>query len=304
MGALGIPRFEETQLKQHLSLYIDQKQLFEDIDRIPELHGAAVIYIDSHYTIVELRPFNSSCNLHPIKVILREPPKQLNQKQFALHLKGSQGNARESKLVGEVAGTILSCSAAVLGWIVVFGSSAAIPLTGGTSSAITYLAIGASTASSLQCFNGGYRTYNEKKNPDKNDFLDSQEWYKITSDALDLISLAGAAAAAATTLKMVKLLKATSNKSSLSILNSLSRAERKRLTQDIIRLNHPGVSNNILKQLIRTGNYPKAFSGIKITQAITLQLKDAVGASMSFGGSALSGTVNSLAVGVYQELVD
>jgi hypothetical protein len=31
-------------------------------------------------------------------------------------------------------------------------------------------------------------------------------------------------------------------------------------------------------------------------------LKDAVGASMSFAGSALSGNVNSLAVGIYEEL--
>tara|TARA_R110002050_G_scaffold189455_13_gene324040 strand:- start:215 stop:400 length:186 start_codon:yes stop_codon:yes gene_type:complete len=54
----------------------------------------------------------------------------MSQKEFAGHLKGSQGNIRESKLVGEVAGTVLSCGAAFLGWVVVFGSGAAIPLTG------------------------------------------------------------------------------------------------------------------------------------------------------------------------------
>jgi len=135
-----------------------------------------------------------------------------------------------------------------------------------------------------------------------NDFLDSQEWYQYTTMALDVISVAGATAAAATTLKTVKLLKANSGKNSLSILKGLSRADRKRLTQDIIRLNHPGVSNKLLKNMVKINHYPKRFSGIKITQSLELQLKDAVGASMSFSGSALSGNVNSLAVGIYEEL--
>lgn len=95
---------------------------------------------------------------------------------------------------------------------------------------------------------------------------------------------------------------ADSGKSSLSILKGLSRAERKRLTQDIIRLNHPGLSNKLLKGLVKAGHFPKRYSGMRITQSLTLQLKDAIGASMSFSGSALSGSANSLAVGIYEEL--
>jgi cell division inhibitor SulA len=133
-------------------------------------------------------------------------------------------------------------------------------------------------------------------------YCDSQEWYQNTTIALDVISIAGAAAAGAATLKATKLLMANSGKSTLSILKGLSRAERKRLTQDIIRLNHPSVSNRVLKSMVKNGRYPKRFSGLKITQSLQLQLKDAVGASMSFAGSALSGNVNSLAVGIYEEL--
>ena len=55
-------------------------------------------------------------------------------------------------------------------------------------------------------------------------------------------------------------------------------------------------------QVVACMKYPKRFSGLKITQSLQLQLKDAVGASMSFAGSALSGNVNSLAVGIYEEL--
>ncbi|MBU2972026.1 hypothetical protein KO527_22060 [Pseudoalteromonas sp. C2R02] len=226
MGAHDIYNFKENQLKSRLTYDIDQKKLFHDIDNIPELYGAAVVYIDSNYTITELRPFDPSCRLNPIKVVLREPPKLMNQKEFAGHLKGSQGNIRESKLVGELAGTVLSCGAAFLGWVAVFGSSPAIPLTGGTSAAVTYLVIGASTASSMQCGNGLYRIYNERRNPEMNDFLDSNEWYQDITTALDIILLAGAAAAGAATLKTVKLLMANSSKSTSAILKGLSRAEK------------------------------------------------------------------------------
>ncbi|MBV1884876.1 MAG: hypothetical protein KUG66_01345, partial [Gammaproteobacteria bacterium] len=215
-----------------------------------------------------------------------------------------QSDIRESKLVGEVAGSVLSCGAAVLGWIVVFGSGAAIPLTAGTSTAVSYLAVTASLASSGQCLNGAMRTFNEIKAPAKNDALDSEEWYRATTLALDVISLAGAAAAGAATLKAIKLLKASSLDNSKILLNRLSRAEKKRLTQDIIRLNHPGVSNSALKQLINTGSYPKRYTGTQISLTMTLKLKEAVGATMSFAGSALSGTVNSLAIGVYEETVN
>jgi len=179
----------------------------------------------------------------------------------------------------------------------VIGSGAAIPLSGGTSTAITYLAVAASTASTAQCLNGIARTTIEAVAPKYNDYLDSKEWYKDITLALDVISLAGAA-----TLKTVKVLSANSNKSIPSILTGLSRAERKRLTQDVIRLNTPGISNKLLKSMVKSGHFPSRYSNLEITRALTLQLKDAIGASMSFAGSGLSGTVNSLAVGIYEEL--
>ncbi|PIW62577.1 hypothetical protein [Shewanella sp. CG12_big_fil_rev_8_21_14_0_65_47_15] len=294
--------FHENQLKAKLASNIDQVVLFKKIDSIPELLGASVIYIDSNYTIVELRPFTPICRLSPIKVVLREPPKMMSQQQFAAYLKGSQSSVRESKLVGELTNTVLSCGAAVLGWIVVTGSGAAIPLTGGTSSAITYLAVAASTASSVQCINGVYRSGNEIFDQDQNDLLDSQQWYQDISTALDVVSIAGAGAAAATTVKTIKLLHLSSGKSYAAILGNLSRAERKRLTQEIIRMNQPGISNSLIKKLVKTGTYPTRYSGLTITQSLQLQLKDAIGASMSFTGSALSGTIHSLAIGIYEEV--
>lgn len=304
MALVGITSFDEQQLKRRLAVEIDQKALFKKIDDIFHLTGAGVIYIDSNSTVVELRKFEPVCQISPIKVVLREPPRQMSQQEFASHLKGSQSDIRESKLVDEVSGSVLSCGAAVLGWLVIFGSSAAIPVSGGISLAVSYFATAATMASTLQCFSSLNRVNNEIKAPSRNDALDSQEWYSATIVALDVISLAGATAAGAATLKGLKLLKASSLQNSKVLLKKLSRTERKRLTQDIIRLNHPGVSNLTLKRLINAGGYPKRYTGTQISSAMTLQLIDAVGATMSFAGSALSGTVNSLAIGVYEEVAN
>ncbi|ARD24334.1 hypothetical protein [Shewanella japonica] len=295
--------FYENQLSSRLNAEIDFKTLFARIDAIQGLTGAGVVYIDSKFNIVELRKFEAICQINPIKIILREPPAQMNQSSFAAHLKGSQGNIRESRLVSEVAGTVLSCGAAVIGWTVVLGSSAAVPLTGGTSAAITYLAVGASAASSAQCFNGMVRTYGEIKDPELNNYLDTQEWYTNASTALDLVSLAGAGAAAVATIKTIKVMQLSTTKSTIEILKGLSRPERKRVNQEIARLNLPGASSRLIKSLNRKGLIKK-YSGIQITNSFRLQLKDAIGASLSFSGSALSGTIKTLAVGVYEEVSD
>jgi len=259
-----------------------------------------VLYIDKNNNFIELRAFTPSSSLKPIKIVLREPPKMMHQTEFASYLKNSQGNKNESRFVGELAGATLSCGAAFLGWLVVFGSSAAIHLTGGTSAAITYLSVGAAIVGTGQWINRLYRTTNEIFYPEKNEWLNSQEWYQNTMTSLDVISIAGAAAA---TLKAAKLLMANGQTAS-SVLKGFTRAQRKQLTNEIIRLNRPAAakSNNVLKRLVNNGIFPKRYAGIQITQTLKLQIKDGIGASMSFGGSALSGTMHSLAVGIYQEL--
>jgi len=302
MGAFDFNSYDQRKLKDKLEYTLDQKNLFKEIDAIPELTGAGVVYIDHKYTIVELRPFKAVCRVEPVNVVLREPPSMMNQRDFAGHLKSSQQNPRESRLVSEASGTVLSCGAAVLGWIVVTGSSAAIPLTAGTSTAITYLSVAAAAASSAQCINGLFRTGAEPFAPQANDWLDSQEWYQNITQALDLISLAGAMAAGAVTLKTVKLLQTSSSKPTKEILKSLTRAERTRLTKEIVRFNNPGISTRALKNLMRSGGVAKRFSNIQISHAIRIQLKDAIGATLSFSGSAVSGEVNALAIGIWEQV--
>lgn len=203
----------------------------------------------------------------------------------------------------EASATLLSCSAAVLSWVVVVGSGAAAPVSGGASTGITYLSLGAATATTAQCLNGGFRTWAEATAPEHLDSLDSEEWYRHTSHALDVISLAGSAVSIYSAIRATQILKASTGKSYREVLSGLNRQERKRLTEEVIRASHPAVSNRALKAMIRSGVYPKRYNTIEINKGLASNIKGAVSASISFTGSSVSGTVRNLAVGLY-EVID
>ncbi|NNE64153.1 MAG: hypothetical protein HKN34_08720, partial [Gammaproteobacteria bacterium] len=238
-------------------------------------------------------------------VIIR--PLLKNEKQSVSH--GVLNKQDDNRFYSELLSAGLSCGAAVLSWVVVGGSSVAIPVSAGASTAITILAYGAATASSLQCANSSYRLVNETDYGDNsmNAWLDSHEWYVHTTTALDVISVLGGVSAAGATLKTVINLRKAGTPVK-EALKGLSRQERKRLTEEIIRANNPGISNKILKSLVAAGKYPKRYSKLQISSSVSLQLKDAIASTMSFTGSATSGIIRNperiknFVVGVYNEI--
>ena len=263
----------------------DTAAFLTQIDRNVELRGIRVVYYDGN-------------QLH----VVREGPPLCGPGLNALVIKpdvgatalqsSSAATARESKLYSEILGAALGCSAAVVGWIVVGGSAGAAPVTGGASTFITALAMGATLASSAQCLNSGVRIYNEISSPVTNDWLDSQDWYIYTANTLDAVSLAGAGAAAATTVRVALTLRRTTGKAMTEVLKGLSRQERKRLTEEVIRLQNPGISNGMVKVFIQAGKYPKRFTNLQVSNAVRIQLKDALTAALSFTGSAAGGLVS------------
>jgi hypothetical protein len=161
----------------------------------------------------------------------------------------------------------------------------------------------------LQCGNSGYRLFNESDygDPSKVAWLDSQEWYVQTSTALDVISLAGGVASLGATLKSVLTLSKAGTPIK-EVLKGLNRQQRKSLTEEIIRASNPGASNKVIKALVAAGKYPKRFSKLELSKAVSLQLKDAISATLSFSGSAASGVVRhpsqlkNFIIGVYNEI--
>ena len=292
---------KEKHLKQRVEASLDTKKFCEKIDKIPTTNGARVVFFDSELNSVILRDFVPFCQSHPPTLILREAPKQINPQQFAAKLKTDE---QDSKGVGELVSLTLNCSGAVLSWIVVFGVSTTIPISNVGGAAVVYLGYTAATASSAQCVNSAYRIYNEAFDPAMNDFLDSQEWYSAAGTALDTLSLLGVGASSVTVTKSLGQIGKSTGKTSQQVLKGLTRQERKRLTQDIIRLNHPGISKQAMKTLIGSGKYPTRFSQNRINQTIKHQLKDALSASIAVTGSLWSGNLGNIALGIYEQTIN
>lgn len=213
----------------------------------------------------------------------------------------TQSPQRQSQLAGELVGAGLSCGSAILAWIVVASSGALIPVTGGTSGVVTVISYGAAIASTGQCILGVGLIGGEILDPELKDEITNNAVFKALETTLDVASLGGVAVSGATALKAFATLRAASGKSTREILKRMSRSERKRLINEIIRNNHPGISNQALKALVKKGQYPKRYSMVQINDALVSQFKDIVGATLSFTGSATSGTVRTLTFGIFED---
>lgn len=284
--------------RQRIESLINLPRLFAAIDADPAIVGAGVVYIDADFNVVTLREFQPICSIAPKRLILREAQKYIAPTQFAQQV---QDNPRESRLVGEAVNTTLSCAGAVIGWIVVLSGSVAVPFSAGASSVVVALGYTAAAASSVQCFASGYRTVNEIRNPARNDQLDSEEWYQYTMIALDAASLVGVGSSALATVKLVRLNKASTEKSVREVLRGLNRQERAKLTKELLSINDPRLTSKMIKLKQLSGELPKRFTPTEVKHATVTQIKDALGAAIGFTGSAVSGNVRTIAIGLYEE---
>ncbi|MGB9088044.1 MAG: NAD synthetase [Pseudomonas farsensis] len=281
--------------RQRIQARINLPQLFAAIDADPRIVGAGVVYIDAEFNVITLREFQPICSIRPKRVILREIKKYQTPDQYTQQL---QTNPRESKVVKEAVNTTLSCAGAVIGWFVVFSGTIAAPFSAGTSLVLTYVGGAAATASSIQCGIGLMRTVREVTNPAANDALDSNQWYQNASLVLDGVSLLGVGASGLTTLKYLQVHKASTGRSWLELTKSLSRQQRKSLTDELLSIKHPTLTAKQLKLEQAAGNLTKRYTPTEISHATKTLMRDSLGATFGFAGS---GTVQSIAVGLYEE---
>ncbi len=209
------------------------------------------------------------------------------------------------RLASEVTGTILSCGAAVLGVLAIFGGAALAPVSGGASTAIIYLAYATTGASAVQCGVGLFRTVKISQGDTSTvDWLDSQEWYLYASMTLDGVSAAGGIASATSGIKLALTLKrAAPSKSWWQIMKGMQRHERKRLAEELAKIDNPGLSNKALKAMVQAGTVPKRYAQIQVTQAMRTKIIDLFGAGASLLGSGLYGVINRIGTSVSLVLV-
>lgn len=264
------------------------------LDQIDELAGSGVAYIGDGQCILLRTPRHSS----GLKTYVIVKEEELDEDDDV----PSANDVTPPNLGVELVGLGLNCGGAVLSWAALGGEVSAATVTGGATLTLTLITWSAAIATTAQCANSIIRSVDVAVHHGQwTRWLDSQDYYIWAGDVLDGISIVGATAAGAATVKTVLALRRATGRELGSILKQLSRAERKRLTQEIIRMQMPNISNSAMKDLIRAGQFPARFTASQISDALFAQLRDAISATMAFGSSAVSGDVKLLYVDIFQE---
>ncbi len=288
----------QQMARQKLLLSLDQQKLFRAIDADPGIVGAGVVYIDAQYNVIVLREFQPICSIAPKRIILQEAPPYTSPEQFQTQL---QTGARERKVVGEAINASLTCLSAYLGWVVMFSGSIAVPFSAGASLALTAIGYAAATAGAGQCLMGGYRVHNELFDPDQNDWLDSNDTVQTVMGILDGVALLGVGGSSLNTVRFLQVRKAATGKSWHELFHTLSRQQRKALAKELLLIKHPSLTAKQLKLQQAAGTAIKRFTPTEIQHATKTLIKDSIGALSGFSSS---GYVQSVAVGLYEEITE
>nr|WP_314569226.1 NAD synthetase [uncultured Pseudomonas sp.] len=294
----GFPSAHRTT-RQRIESSIDLQQLFFAIDADPALIGAGVVYIDATFNVVTLREFQAVCSLLPKKVVLREAPKYVGPVEFKRML---EYEPRESRLLAEVLNTAVTCAGVLLSWVIVTSGVALIPFTAGASAVISFIGQAALFASGTQCVVSLGRTGVETFAPQHLDHLDNEAWYQAAAATLDAIALVGVATSAFSIIKTVHTTTKVTGKPLRQILRGLNRQERARLNDELLRLQDPRLTHKLLKVKQANGKLPKRISATKMQQNTANHIREALAATLGFSGSAMSGNVKTLAIGIYEEV--
>ncbi len=294
----GFPSAHRTT-RQRIESSIDLHRLFFAIDADPALIGAGVVYIDAMFNVVVLREFQAICRVQPIKLVLREAPRYVGAVEFKRML---EHEPRESELIREALSAGATCAGALLSWHVIHSGIALMPFTGGVSVVISFIGTAAVVAGLFQCGAGAYRTANEVWDPQMNDNLDSNAWYEGMMAALDAVSLLAVATSAATTVKVINLSKRATGKPLREVLRGLSRQERRKLTDELLKMQDPRLTPKLLKLKQAAGNAPKRIPAARIKPISAIHRNDAISAALGITSSAASGNTKTLAIGIYEEL--
>lgn len=286
--------------RQQIEGSVDLRRLFFAIDADPQLIGAGVVYIDAQFNVVTLREFQPICSVLPKKLVLREAPRHVGPSEFKRML---EHEPRQSELTALALNTAMTCAGALLSWAVITSGFILMPFTAGTSAVISFLGQAAAVASTTQCIAGALRTGIEAYAPTLNDVLDSEAWYQAVMNILDGIAVLGIAASALTTMKVVNMTTKATGKSLRQALRGLTRQERIKLNNELLKIQDPRLTPKLLKLKQATGSLPKRISATEIQASTASHIRDAMAATLGLGSSAMSGNINTLAIGIYEEVM-
>jgi hypothetical protein len=263
------------------------RSLASGIDKMLELRGAGIAFIGDG-RCVALRPSRHTSGFDTYVIL---------QEDEAGTVPGPPPSIRV-----EAIGLGINCAGAILSWAALSGEALAAPVTGGATLLLTVGTVAATSATTLQCAAAIVRTWDATfNNGSLIRWMDSNEWYTWASEVVDGVSLLGAGLSTSAALRALVGIRRAGSQSLMQILKGLSRQERKRLTEEILRLQATPLTKPALKALIRAGKVASRFSTAQINRRIFLQLADAISAALEYAGSATSGNLKGLYIHIVQE---
>lgn len=274
--------------------HIDFNHLAQAMDCRKNFWHAGIIYHDGRQSWL-VRPARRT---HPLQ------PGEVSHIVITALETGSENEAQEAfiqplqstSLTRELSSAALPCGAAIATLALIIFASSAIPLTAGVSGIPAVLLSAGSAATALQCANGVMRIMVLQKGSNETlEWLDSQGWYQATITLLDIISIASASVALKQSILLYKSMKKVSSIKVHNWLKTMPRADRKRLTEEIIRNRNPGISNRGIKSAIQAGLYPKRYPTEVLQISLNKELAQMFINSSSFIASATEGTLRHLA---------
>ncbi|WP_039056242.1 hypothetical protein [Enterobacter sp. Bisph1] len=271
----------------------DFSSLAKQLDCSRNFNHAGIIYSDGAQQWL-VRPSRNIATEHQ-STVSHVIVTRINSQPSAYNATRALNNTIQTpSLANEITSTAISCGAAVVTGVLAIGAGVAVPLTAGASGVVAAIITAGTLATVAQCVIGLSRiTLIATDHDDVVTWLDSESWYMTTSTALDLISLAGAGVGLKSTIETYKLMKASTSSNVITWLKSLSRAERRRITEEIIRAQNPGISNTGMKAAMRAGFYPKRYPSDALQRALQRELTAAVINTSAFAGSAMTGTLRN-----------
>lgn len=250
-------------------------------------------------SLQELSPLGVVLAIDDEAVVLRTPMYVDGDEHYlVVDAKTTKTQINTAEIASEAGLAAINCSAAAVAVLLMFGGGLAAPLTGGASTALTYVGYAATTATVGSCLNSAVRTYNAAFMPVANKKLDALPAYKTTLQVLDGVSLLGVGASAVAATRAIKVLKNAGVRTKNVIRSQIQRQERARLTKEIIKMKRPNVSNGEIKRLIRAGAEPKRYSRDMLSQGAIRSLKESVAGGLSFLSSAFDGHVKEVTVSI------
>ncbi|MFB4341396.1 hypothetical protein RAC90_13050 [Pantoea sp. CS_6] len=276
---------------------IDFNALANRLDCMRDFSQVGIIYSDGpqQWLVRPSRRYASQTNSNVSHVVITKTSASTLASAPHTATKALTDTLSKPSLVNEITSTAMSCGAAVATVFLTLGATAAIPVTAGASGIVAGIITAGGIATGMQCFIGASRLFlMESGHEDTVTWFDSLGWYNATITALDIISLAGAGAGLKSFVETYKVMKATTSSGNLiNWLKTLSRAERRRITEEIIRQQNPGISNSGIKAAIKAGIYPKRYPSDALQKSLQRELATAFVNSSAFMGSALTGTIRN-----------